>query len=71
MMKENPDVMNQVCCCSTRLELHTQMSDMMAGMSDEQFDSMLKMSGMGASSQVGSLDEVGLLHGVGDRTLLP
>ncbi|EER18570.1 fk506 binding protein, putative [Perkinsus marinus ATCC 50983] len=38
MMKENPDVMNQ-------------MSDMMAGMSDEQFDSMLKMSGMGASSQ--------------------
>ncbi|KAF4726061.1 hypothetical protein FOZ63_004282, partial [Perkinsus olseni] len=38
MMQENPDVMNQ-------------MSDMMAGMSDEQFDSMLKMSGMGASSQ--------------------
>ncbi|KAF4717071.1 hypothetical protein FOZ62_030047, partial [Perkinsus olseni] len=38
MMQENPDVMNQ-------------MSDMMAGMSDEQFESMLKMSGMGASSQ--------------------
>ncbi|KAF4671679.1 hypothetical protein FOL47_001348 [Perkinsus chesapeaki] len=38
MMKENPDVMNQ-------------MSDMMAGMSDDQFESMLRMSGMSASAQ--------------------